>query len=179
MVVMNSQKTSTSKILDQLKEIAPEVIFEASDSFYWSPKTQTVTYNKASLADPEGLWSLLHEASHGLLGHTIYKTDFELLTLEVAAWEHAKQLGVKLGIVLDENYIQDCLDTYRDWLHRRSTCPTCGSVGLQHSTSDYMCHNCNSVWHVSEARFCRPYRRKYAATKEKSPSSVKNQTTFQ
>lgn len=178
MVAMNSPKTYTNRVMTSIKGLAPGVTFEPGDSFYWSPRTQTVTYNESSLSEPGGIWSLLHETSHALLDHTVYNTDFELLSLEVAAWEHAKQLGPNLETTIDENYVQDCLDTYRDWLHRRSTCPTCGSVGLQHSTTDYRCHNCNSIWHVTEARFCRPYRRK-VATKEKSPDSVKNQTTFQ
>lgn len=176
---MNSPKNFTDKVITSVGDLAPGVTFEPGDSFYWSPKHQTVIYNKAALSEPEGIWSLLHETAHALLGHITYKTDFELLSLEVAAWERAKQLAPEIFTPIDENYVQDCLDTYRDWLHRRSTCPTCGSVGLQHSSTDYRCHNCNGVWHVSEARFCRPYRRKSASTKEKSPSSVKNQTTFQ
>jgi hypothetical protein len=179
MVVMNSPKTYTSKILQSVTSLAPSVSFHSGSSFYWSPKNQTVSYNPNVLDQPEGAWALLHETAHALLGHTIYKTDFELLSMEVTAWDHAKHLSSDLGISIDENYIQDCLDTYRDWLHRRSTCPTCGSVGLQHSESEYRCHNCNGAWQVSTARFCRPYRRKKTSNKEKSPGFTKNQTTFQ
>ena len=174
---MNSPKNSTNNILFQAQRLAPDVIFRAEPSFYWSPKDNAIAYRAESLEDSEGIWSILHETSHALLKHQMYKTDFELLTLEVAAWEHAKNLAKGLGISVDENYVQDCLDTYRDWLHRRSTCPTCGSVGLQHSPSEYRCHNCNTAWRVSSARFCRPYRRKETDSKESS-HSVKNQTTF-
>lgn len=179
MVVMSSQKTLTSQILPRVKALAPDITFVSSASFYWSPAKQTIAYKKASLSTKEGAWSLLHETAHALLDHHIYKTDFELLMMEVAAWKHAKSLANDLGVSIDENYLQDCLDTYRDWLHRRSTCPTCGNVGLQHSDSEYRCHNCHSTWQVTAARFCRPYRKKLLSSKEKSPGSVKNQTTFQ
>jgi hypothetical protein len=175
---MSSPKIRTSQILDQVKVLAPDITYTSSRSFYWSPGSQTIAFKEASLSKNEGIWSLLHETAHALLDHHIYKTDFELLMMEVAAWKHAKSLGQELGVEIEENYLQDCLDTYRDWLHRRSTCPTCGNVGLQHSPSEYRCHNCHSSWHVTAARFCRPYRKKQLTSKEKSPDSIKKQTTF-
>lgn len=175
---MNSQKISAPKLLEAVQQFTPGITFEAGKSFYWSPHKSTVTYNSSHLGKEPGIWSLLHETAHAQLEHTIYKTDFELLLLEVAAWEHAKEIAHSLKLNIDEDHVQDCLDTYRDWLHRRSTCPTCGSVGLQHSISEYNCHNCNTTWHVTAARFCRPYRRKGTDAKEKSPDSIKNQTTF-
>lgn len=180
MAAMNSLKNSNDNLLKSLQALLPEVAFEEASSFYWSPKTQTVTFSRSALAEPQGVWSLIHEAAHAQLGHTTYKTDFELLLLEVAAWKHAVGVAEGLGVYIDEEHIQDCLDTYRDWLHRRSTCPTCSNVGLQHSESQYRCHNCNSEWQVTAARFCRPYRRKNeSATKQKSPDSSQSQTTFQ
>jgi hypothetical protein len=176
---MSSPKISTKQILTSVKMLAPEITFIPRESFYWSPAKQTIAFNEANLSTTEGVWSLLHETAHALLEHHIYKTDFELLMMEVAAWKHAKELGNGLGVTIDENYLQDCLDTYRDWLHRRSTCPTCGNVGLQHSSSEYHCHNCHGTWQVTAARFCRPYRKKLLTAKEKSPGSTKNQTTFQ
>jgi hypothetical protein len=178
MVVMSSPKKSPTNIIAVLETIVPTATFIAKDTFYWSPKHQIIAYNPSVLDTEQGQWSLLHEAAHAKLGHMSYMTDFELLSLEVAAWKEAKVIGLRLDQLIDGDHIQDCLDTYRDWLHRRSTCPTCGSVGLQHSSSAYRCHNCNTVWDVTNARFCRPYRRKVTATKEKSPSPINSQTTF-
>lgn len=175
---MSSLKTLPAKTLKAIEALTPTVSFKPGKSFYWSPHQQTVVYDASLLDQEPGIWSLLHETAHASLGHAIYKTDFELLMMEVAAWEHAKKLAKQLNLKIDEGHVQDCLDTYRDWLHRRSTCPTCGSVGLQHSSSQYNCHNCNTVWQVTTARFCRPYRRKKLSSKEKSPDSIKNQTTF-
>lgn len=136
----------------------PQITFTASSRFYWSPKQRTVFYDQAK-QDKAADWALLHELSHGLLGHAHYKTDFELLQLEVSAWHKAKQVAESYKIIIDEDHVQDCLDTYRDWLHARSTCPSCTEHGLQRDNAVYYCLNCNNEWRVSSARFCRPYRR--------------------
>jgi hypothetical protein len=111
-----------------------------------------------------------------MLGHQTYRSDFELLLLEVAAWDKAKQLAASQGITMDEEHIQDCLDTYRDWLHERSTCPRCGTVSLQASPSEYNCHNCSASWQVSKSRFCRPYR--LSGNQNKKSPDVVTQATF-
>ena len=147
-------------LLSSLQALLPDVHFVADKSFYWSPENQTIAYAPEALKSTDGSWSLLHEAAHSLLDHRTFQTDFELLLLEVAAWKKAKELGASHGVEISDEHIQDCLDTYRDWLHRRSTCPTCGSVSLQRSSREYACHNCPSVWTVTSERFCRPYRLK-------------------
>lgn len=150
------------QLLNTLTTDYPDIQFVQSDKFYWSPKDSSVYYNKARLTDYTAEWALLHELSHGLLGHTSYKTDVSLLQLEVQAWAKAQQIAGTYSITIDDDHIQDCLDTYRDWLHARSKCPTCGEHGLQSNNSNYECINCNGTWHVSNQRFCRPYRRSIA-----------------
>lgn len=147
------------QLLARLKADYPDITFKEGESFYWSPKDRSVTYALISTQPKLAGWSLLHEVSHGILGHTDYKSDFELVQLEVAAWQHARKLASKYKVRIDPEHIQDCLDTYRDWLHRRSTCPECGTVSIQADSRSYRCLNCSSVWHVSNSRFCRPYRR--------------------
>lgn len=146
-------------LLSQLQSILPDLSFVPGNKFHWSPRYKTVNYKQDKLDTPEGMWALLHEAGHGQLAHRNFRSDFELLQLEIAAWQQAKQLAAKFEIVINQDHIEDCLDTYRDWLHRRSTCPTCYSHALQRETGEYHCHNCNTDWHVSSQRFCRPYRR--------------------
>lgn len=146
-------------LLDRLKADYPAISFIEGEAFFWSPKNQTVTYAQISTLPEVAKWSLLHEVSHGILGHTGYTSDFELVRLEVAAWQHASKLAKRYGIKIDPEHIQDCLDTYRDWLHRRSTCPTCGTVSLQADPKTYRCFNCKTTWRVSNSRFCRPYRK--------------------
>lgn len=147
------------QLLSQLRVDYPDITFVEGTSFYWSARDRSVTYAHISTQPEVAEWSLLHEVSHGILGHTDYKTDFELTQLEVAAWQHARRLSKTYGITIDPEHIQDCLDTYRDWLHRRSTCPSCAMVSTQVDSRMYRCYNCKTTWRVSNSRFCRPYRR--------------------
>ncbi len=147
-------------LVKKLEAAYPHLSFVAGTSFYWCPETGEVFYDDTKHELPSSMWSLLHEASHGLLEHTTYKADLELLHLEVAAWDHALQLAKSFGISVNADYVQDCVDTYRDWLYRRSLCPGCGAQCLQNDHSNfYRCFNCHMRWHVSPSRFCRSYRR--------------------
>jgi hypothetical protein len=142
--------------VNSLRKQYPAISFVTGDKAQWSPDLQQVTYtlDNSRLAR----WTLLHELGHALLGHTSYESDLHLLQKETTAWEKAIELAKEYTISIDNNHVQDCLDTYRDWLHRRSTCPTCGDHGLQPTQNLYQCLNCRNIWKVSSARFCRPYR---------------------
>jgi hypothetical protein len=150
-------------LLGKLQKDYPNITFVEGAVFAWSPKHSLVKYVPRLLESDEGSWTLLHELGHGLLGHATYSTDFELVKMESQAWQKAKQLSAKYDISIDEDHVQDCLDTYRDWLHQRSTCPECTSNSLQTDSNTYKCSNCGQSWHVSNARFCRPYRQKIKA----------------
>jgi predicted RNA-binding Zn-ribbon protein involved in translation (DUF1610 family) len=157
-VTTTSSKTSKTFIGRIIKDY-PQFTFHPGPQEHWSPKTKTITYSESESLD-ELRYGLLHELAHALLGHDTYKSDFELLKLESQAWELAVKIGKKYGVKLDGDHIQDCLDTYRDWLHRRSKCPTCGMHVLQNSPNSYKCFNCGTSWQVSSRRFARPYRLK-------------------
>jgi predicted RNA-binding Zn-ribbon protein involved in translation (DUF1610 family) len=145
-----------------IKKVAkdyPQFKFVPGPQEHWSPSTGTITYSQAEPLD-ELRYGLLHELAHAMLGHNSYKSDFELLKLESQAWELAAKIARKYGVKLDPDHIQDCLDTYRDWLHRRSKCPTCGMHVLQQDSRSYKCFNCGTGWRVSHRRFSRSYRRR-------------------
>ena len=147
------------ELIGRLKLQFPALSLKPSKQFSWSPETGEIFY-KAGAKGKEAAWSLLHEAGHALLAHQRYEADFELLRLEVAAWERARGLAKGLGLQIDEVHIQDCLDTYRDWLYKRSICPTCTTKCLQQGDFvHYRCFNCHTVWRVTASRFCRAYRR--------------------
>lgn len=149
------------KLLKKLKYSFPDLQFEPGSRFTWSPKTRHIIYKQGSSAkDLVAVWALLHEVGHALLDHNTYKSDFELLSLEMAAWQKARSVATDFDYKIDEDHIQDCLDTYRDWLYQRSTCPTCTSCSLQIDNKTYCCFNCGGTWQVSASRLCRPYRRK-------------------
>lgn len=165
--------------IDSLKSLLPSVNFQTAKAFYWSPATSTVHYIEDELQTENGVWAFLHELAHAQLYHRNYESDLELLMLEVAAWQTAVRLGQAVNITIDPNHIEDCLDTYRDWLHQRSTCPACGIVSLQETPTLYKCFNCLSQWQVSTSRFCRPYRlSKYPIKNETSLEPDPAQATF-
>jgi hypothetical protein len=180
MVATNSPDKSTPMtMLEQLQQRLPQISFVTGTTFCWSPKSRSINYPQEALSRNDGIWALLHECGHALLDHQTYKSDFELLTMEVAAWEKAKKIASEIGVVIDGDHIQDCLDTYRDWLHKRSMCPTCGSVSLQQSENLYACHNCPAQWHVTRARLCRPYRKAAFSSNEKRPTLRTPSPSFQ
>ena len=146
------------ELVSSLSQIITGVNFRAGKAFCWSPKTRRISYVPSSTQPQLAIWSLLHEASHALLDHRDYTSDFELLQMEVAAWQKARELAKQHRQKIDEQHIETCLNTYRDWLHRRSTCPSCSLQGLQTDPIYYRCLNCQSIWKVTASRFCRPYR---------------------
>jgi len=150
-----------NKFIIQIARDYPQFKFLPGAQELWSPRTNSITYNDSE-SPRELRYGLLHELAHALLGHTNYQSDFELLKMEAEAWRLAAKLGRSYKIKLDKNHIQDCLDTYRDWLHRRSQCPTCETRVLQTDPHTYKCFNCGTSWQVSARRFARPYRLKTA-----------------
>ncbi|MCA1806468.1 MAG: ImmA/IrrE family metallo-endopeptidase [Actinobacteria bacterium] len=176
---LSSKTKKLQNLVDVLRKAYPSVAFAAADTFYWAPEKSTVFYNPQS-AQAHAHWSLLHELAHALLGHSDYASDLELLLMEMEAWEHAKILEQKHSSedLIDDEHIQDCLDTYRDWLHARSSCPRCDQVGLQQDRVTYKCINCRQAWHISSARFKRPYRLCLDAKKETSPAAEADQVKF-
>ncbi|MEO5627341.1 MAG: hypothetical protein ABIQ89_00430 [Candidatus Saccharimonadales bacterium] len=146
------------KLLKTLREDFPHVQFTPGETFSWSSRKQTICYPVVAAKTANAAWSLLHEMGHAVLNHTTYQSDFELVKLEAAAWDKAAELGQKYGHIIDVDHIQDCLDTYRDWLHQRSTCPQCLVTSLQRDMHTYCCYNCNTQWRVSRSKLCRPYR---------------------
>lgn len=145
-------------LITKLQQQFPQLVFTAGSQFCWSPETSEIFY-KTTARGKQATWSLLHETGHALLEHKNYQADFHLIRLEVEAWEKARQLAADLNISIDEDHIQDCLDTYRDWLYKRSICPTCTTKCLQQADyAHYRCFNCHTLWSVSSSRFCRAYR---------------------
>lgn len=143
---------STKSLISRLETDYPALTFSLSNEFRWAPQEQTITIDKDA-PDTEAL--TLHELGHALLGHTGYSQDIELIQCERDAWEYAKAiLASKYDVVIAEDTIQDNLDTYREWLHARSTCPACQATGMQIATKRYQCLACGHEWSVNEARTC-------------------------
>jgi len=149
-----------NSIFSELKNNHPNITFQKSDHSRWSPETKTIHYK---VSGKNSLWSLLHEIGHMVCDHTTYDSDIGLLRMEVAAWKQAREIASRFNVVIDEEHIQKCLDTYRDWVYKRSSCPVCTQAGIEKELGLYSCINCPSKWKVSSARFCRPYRKTVTA----------------
>lgn len=147
-------------VFEQIRKDHPQFQFDEAQRFSWHAGQNRVTFTPQTTRNIRGIWALLHELSHAILKHQDFTTDIELLQMEVAAWEHAKYIAPRYVTSIDEDYIQSCLDSYRDWLHVRATCPTCYERSLQIDRHTYRCHNCKTTWRVTRSRLCRPYRKK-------------------
>ncbi len=141
---------SMHSLLPKLITDFPAISFTAGDRFSWSPSEHTVFY----ISDSNDIGLLLHELSHGLLNHHEYRKDVELVAIEAAAWEHAFTLAKHYQVTLDRDGAEANLDTYREWMHTRSICPTCEANGYQVKKGVYSCVACGSDWKVNEARLC-------------------------
>ena len=142
-------------LLEKLEKDFSRIRFISADRFQWSPEEKTIYFIKnAENSD----WSLLHEAGHMLCNHTDYSNDLGLLRMEVEAWDKARKLADKYQQSIEEEHIEKCLDTYRDWLYTRSACPNCTQAGIENNTG-HTSINCGHGWKVSRDRFCRTYRK--------------------
>lgn len=146
-------------LVARLEADYPELRFRAGKRFMFRPP-RTVVYEEflegrggvgeAFDEERRGLeWGLqlLHEVGHATLGHRDFRTDPERLVMEREAWERARELAERYraagyNIYYDEDFVEAALDTYRDWLHRRSACPECGLTRYQTVDGRWHCPGC-------------------------------------
>jgi len=148
------------KLIKRLKKDHPDLVFSPGQSHCWLPEQSQIYYAAETANRSHSTEGLLHELGHAHLKHKGYVSDLELLKKEVDAWQEALRLAKLYDVAFDENHMQDCLDTYRDWLYKRSICPQCGTKSLQQDDYvHYRCFNCHTTWRVTPSRFCRAYRR--------------------
>jgi hypothetical protein len=153
---------SIASLVKTLQCDFPQFAFEISDDFRWTPSLQTIYYTPIR---SDASQQILHELGHALLGHIDYEKDITLLKIERDAWDYAKDtLAARYRVSLSNDQVQDALDSYRDWLHARSTCPACTAIGMQIKKQTYRCLACTHQWRVNEARICA-LRRYTIATK--------------
>lgn len=127
--------------LDKIRVDFPEFRFIVGKKFTFRPP-------RTIAVDPEeqnAKLLLMHELGHALLGHREFKTDVRRIKMESEAWEKARELCDKYGVKYDEEVAQTELDTYRDWLHKKSRCPECGLTRFQTKDGDYHCPRCEMI----------------------------------
>lgn len=129
------------RFIERLQRDFPDFKFKEGKKFAFRPPKTII------LGPVEPFYELLalHEVSHAILKHKDFKMDVERLKMENEAWEKAKELAKHYKIEINENLIQDELDTYRDWLHQKSRCPKCGLTRFQTPDSQYHCPRCENL----------------------------------
>lgn len=139
------------QLINQLSLDYPDISFQSRGYFKWSSRTRTITFNPDT---PSASLLLLHEVAHMLLGHDRYKFDIELVKKEAEAWDLVKKtLSSRYNVKFSNTLAEGTIDSYRDWLHDRSLCPNCQSIGSQISTKVYYCSQCGHKWQVNSAKF--------------------------
>lgn len=140
----------TANVIQRIITDYPQFTFKISSRFrFHPPKT-------IFLGPPEPNYTLLalHELGHALCKHKDYSTTIERLKIERAAWERAKTVYseyVKQAPDLfphpwsaaDDEFVEDQLDTYRNWLHTQSKCPRCGLTRFQTPDGAFHCPHCD------------------------------------
>lgn len=142
---------STILEICKIKEDYPQFNFKFGKDFFWSSVDNTIFFTNDTEQSP----LLLHELSHALLGHNNFCYDIELIAMERQAWDHAKYLAINYGLDITDQFIQTHLETYREWIHLRSTCPNCKATGVQDDKLSYKCLACKWSWAVNDARECK------------------------
>ena len=139
-----------NKLLDKLIAEFPGINFQPGHHFKWSPDTQTLFYN-LSLKNAPVL--LLHELSHVLLKHDDFQLDIELVQKEAVAWKYTQtHLAPRYNVEISDDEVEDAMDSYRTWLHKRSLCPECHTSAFQTKTGTYKCLACRCQWRTNDAR---------------------------
>ena len=87
---------------------------------------------------------LLHELGHALCGHIDFDTSVRRVRMEREAWDKARELAEIYGVLIDEDTVECELDTYREWLHKKSRCPRCGLTRFQTPDGDFHCPRCEN-----------------------------------
>ena len=126
--------------LDRIKRDYPNFRFVEGRKFAFRPPRTIV------MGPDETNWRmlLLHEVGHAICGHKTFNMDVKRIKMEVEAWEKAREIAKDYEASLNEDFIEEELDTYRDWLHQKSRCPICGLTRFQTPDSQYHCPSCET-----------------------------------
>ena len=132
------------KLIAKISADYPELQLAPGERFQFSPPS-TLYYDPQSTEKRSDLL-LLHELGHYLIQKSNYSSDIELVEIESQAWAKARTICSNYDIQYDEDFAEDRLDSYRDWLHLVSLCKNCNLAGYQDSTQLYHCPLCGATW---------------------------------
>ena len=130
-----------SSFLRELRTDFPDFCFKEGERFAFRPPETIVVGPE----EPYDSLLILHELGHALCGHRDFKTGAARIKMEREAWEKAKKLCEKYDVVYNEEVVENELDTYREWLDKKSRCPSCGLTRFQTPDGTYHCPRCENL----------------------------------
>ena len=134
-------------LIKKLTKDFPDLKITSGARFQFSPPCQIFyPQNLKEHTNSQNKLLLLHELGHSLIHLNDYSTDIELLEIEALAWSKAHKLCKKYEVEYDEDFAEDCLDSYRDYLHSSSLCKNCQLSGYQDNSGIYHCPLCGLSW---------------------------------
>ena len=133
-------------LISKLTKAHPDLEIKAGDRFQFTPPATLFYAEQTDYSDEEAKLLLLHELGHYLLGENDYRSDIELIEIEAKAWAEAKKLCAKYDVEYNEDFAEDRLDSYRNYLHEASLCKVCQLSGYQDDHGLYHCPLCGASW---------------------------------
>ena len=126
--------------LARVKSDYPEYKFISGKRFSFRPPKTIVIGPE----EPNDSLLLLHELGHALSNHRDFNTSVRRVKMEREAWEKARELCSLYEVEYNDELIEEELDTYRDWLHKKTCCPKCGLTMFQTPDGVYHCPRCEN-----------------------------------
>lgn len=126
--------------LEKVQADYPGIVFRTGKKFAFRPPKTVIIGEE----EPNDSLLLLHELGHALSKHVNFDTDARRLRMEREAWEKARELAPIYGVDFNDEVVEQELDTYREWLHKRSCCPKCKLTRYQTPDGKYHCPHCEN-----------------------------------
>ncbi|MBQ1540309.1 hypothetical protein IIZ72_01995 [Candidatus Saccharibacteria bacterium] len=130
-----------ASFLDKIRRDYPDLKFVTGRKFAFRPPKTVVVGPE----EPDDSLLLLHELGHAILEHREFGTNVMRLKMERAAWEKARELANAYGVIFDDDKVERELDTYREWLDKKSRCPKCGLTRYETPDGEYHCPKCENL----------------------------------
>lgn len=129
-----------AEFLERVQKDHPEFLFKRGRRFMFRPP-RTIIVGPEEAGDS---LLFLHELGHALCGHRDFRTDAMRLKMEREAWEKARELASLYSVTFDDETVERELDTYREWLDKKSRCPKCNLTRFQTPDGVYHCPRCEN-----------------------------------
>lgn len=141
-----SLSAKNQAFLETLKSEFPNFSFKPGRKFLFRPK-KSIFY----LEDNENFrLLLLHELAHALLGHFSFETSLDRLKIERDAWDKTRSLCADFNVPFLEEVAEAELNSYRDWLHQKTLCKTCGLSCIEVDSESLFCPFCQKTYKKSK-----------------------------